>query len=218
MAATFLPGTAGAEEADPVIITVKANDVVLISETGYRQFTHNTPDSQNPEIPYVGPYVITTEDPNVVVPCHIYIYADAIGTNNNATVTLRNVNLTGIDDTNSTPMAIDGGVGAGDKTTATIKLEGDNKLQGLSGAAGLTVESNSSILSEAIIEGPGSLTAIGGDNAAGIGCGDEKPGMGIITINSGTVYATGGKGGAGIGLGNRLVDGLTTSTIAGRYD
>ena len=200
--------------ADPVTIIVKANDHVLITETGYKQFTHNTADSQKPETPYVGPYVITTEDPDTAVPCHIYIFAAEVGQSNNAAVTLRNVNLTGIDEDASTPLAIAGGTGAGNQTTATIKLEGDNKLKGWSGGAGLTVERNSSYAPEAIIEGPGSLTAIGGDNAAGIGCGAGKAGMGTITINSGTVHAIGGTGAAGIGRGNRLAEGWATSTYS----
>ena len=47
-------------------------------------------------------------------------------------------------------------------------------------------------------DGTGTLVALGGDNAAGIGSGLDREG-GSVTINGGRVTATGGKGGAGIG-------------------
>ena len=55
------------------------------------------------------------------------------------------------------------------------------------------------------IMGTGSLTAKGGNYAAGIGTGDaltEGTIGGAITINGGTVTATGGESGAGIGTGD----------------
>lgn len=56
---------------------------------------------------------------------------------------------------------------------------------------------------------PGTLTATGGFNAAGIGGGNEADG-GAVTINGGTVAATGGYDGAGIGGGNKAGGGAVT--------
>ena len=65
-----------------------------------------------------------------------------------------------------------------------------------------------------IIINGGSITATGGNGAAGIGCGrgDSKvsPSCDGVTINGGTVVAKGGKNAAGIGAGNRGICGSIT--------
>ena len=58
----------------------------------------------------------------------------------------------------------------------------------------------------------GNITAIGGDNACGIG-GSLLGNGGTITINGGTVAATGGDMGAGIGIGGTKDGGTANITI-----
>lgn len=88
---------------------------------------------------------------------------------------------------------------------ATIKIEGTNVVEGMTGQAGIEVGPTGKTLT---IEGTGSLNATGGaDGGVGIGMSkptDEKNSCGNIIIKSGTINAEGGVsdygyGGAGIG-------------------
>ena len=84
---------------------------------------------------------------------------------------------------------------------ATIILEGDNTVNSTaSERAGIQVGSYNTTLT---INGTGSLTANGGNNAPGIGNGDHSvtEARGNIIIIGGTITANGGFGGAGIGSG-----------------
>ncbi|MDR0598673.1 MAG: hypothetical protein LBG84_01135, partial [Treponema sp.] len=117
---------------------------------------------------------------------------------------------------------------SGSSAIVTITLRGDNVLRTLknsrteedyNGRAGLGVEYNSSVT----IQGTGSLTAIGGGRAAGIGGWADIDGgtnnCGEIKISSGNVYAFGGAGAAGIGAGavknQSTIDGKTISIEGG---
>ncbi|MGN1125886.1 MAG: Ig-like domain-containing protein, partial [Ruminococcus sp.] len=95
---------------------------------------------------------------------------------------------------------IGGGTSEQKSADVTLILEGENTFKGGWGKAGITVGPGKKLT----IEGSGTVTAIGGDKAAGIG-GEYNNNCGEIIINSGTVIAKGRKGGsmgaAGIGGG-----------------
>ena len=94
---------------------------------------------------------------------------------------------------------------------ATITITGTNTVKGLyykypaiqAGPIGKTLT----------INGTGTLTATGGDFAAGIGSGYFYSSCGNITINGGTITASSGDAGAGIGSGclNSLCAAITIS-------
>ena len=84
---------------------------------------------------------------------------------------------------------------------AGINLVGTNSITAPSDYAAVQIGGESTTLT---ISGTGSLSATGGEGAAGIGTGlarDEEKTGGDITINGGTITATGGYYGAGIGCG-----------------
>ena len=90
----------------------------------------------------------------------------------------------------------------------TIELDGDNKLSGSGAHAALehnqTVDSERNVTSGKLTiqddkDNAGSLTATGGESAAGIGGGNANAGQ--VTITGGNITATGGYGSAGIGGG-----------------
>ncbi|MDR0769962.1 MAG: IPTL-CTERM sorting domain-containing protein [Burkholderiales bacterium] len=96
-----------------------------------------------------------------------------------------------------------------------LALANNNMLMSGGGCAGLQAPAGSTLS----IGGAGSLTATGGQAAAGIGGGDNQDG-GNITITGGTITATGGAHAAGIGggadggSGNILIYGKTTVVTA----
>ncbi len=87
-----------------------------------------------------------------------------------------------------------------------LTLEGTNTLRSGSCSSGITTSGDSDHPNDPsqnasltiMKESTGSLTAVGGYGAAGIGGSIDQPG-GIIKIQGGTIKATGGIGGAGIG-------------------
>lgn len=89
----------------------------------------------------------------------------------------------------------------GEHTHVKLFLENENELHGRMISPAISVENVGSLE----IYGPGSLTAIGGTNAPGIGSlWEAHDYYGVINIYSGTINATGGeylgsRGGAGIG-------------------
>ena len=105
-----------------------------------------------------------------------------------ATVTLRDVNITNI---NNTAHRYAGITCLGD---ATIILVGDNAVTGGNNSAGIFVPSDKTLT----ISGNGSLTATGDDYSAGIG-GNQNTDCGNIVIAGGSITAFGGKYAAGIG-------------------
>ena len=106
--------------------------------------------------------------------------------------------------------------GSGD---TTIELDGKNELKSGCNRAGLehnqTVDSKGNVTSGKLTiqddkDNAGSLTATGGEFAAGIGGGNANAGQ--VTITGGNITAIGGDCGAGIG------GGYGNSTIAGNAD
>lgn len=91
----------------------------------------------------------------------------------------------------------------------TITLDGDNALKSGRKCAGLQKNGDAGSLT---ITGEGSLTAIGGEDGAGIG-GIYNGNVCNITVTGGTIIATGGDDGAGIGGGDRGT--ATNITISG---
>jgi hypothetical protein len=92
--------------------------------------------------------------------------------------------------------------------TVTLTLTGTNVLKSGLNRAGLQAPEGSTVTINAADE-THTLSAIGGDNGAGIGGGMSAPnGLtgGSITITGGTVTATGGYRGAGIGGGGGYDD------------
>ena len=86
------------------------------------------------------------------------------------------------------------------KGNVEIELDGDNELKSGTQSAGLEKTSTGTLTLKDDSKEAGSLTATGGNNAAGIGGSYWGSGENI-TINGGTVNAT-GTDGAGIGGGN----------------
>ncbi len=85
------------------------------------------------------------------------------------------------------------------KGDATITLVGENTVYtSTNDCSGIQAGPSGKTLT---IQGSGSLTATGGDNAAGIGSGENGT-CGDIIISGGTVTATGDERGAGIGSGS----------------
>ncbi|GAA3889999.1 hypothetical protein GCM10022381_34900 [Leifsonia kafniensis] len=97
--------------------------------------------------------------------------------------------------------------------TVTLSLNGyELTATGAPERAGIAVRVSSTL----IIDGPGDVTANGGDSASGIGSpvGDDTPegGAGTIIINGGTIHANGGRIGAGIGSGGWSEGGMISIT------
>ena len=86
------------------------------------------------------------------------------------------------------------------KGNVEIELDGDNELKSGTQSAGLEKTSTGALTLKDDSKEAGSLTATGGNNAAGIGGGFQGNGENI-TITGGTVNATGGFSAAGIGGG-----------------
>ena len=86
------------------------------------------------------------------------------------------------------------------KGNVEIELDGDNELKSGTQSAGLEKNSTGTLTLKDDSKEAGSLTATGGNNAAGIGGGFQGNGENI-TITGGTVIATGGFSAAGIGGG-----------------
>ena len=84
------------------------------------------------------------------------------------------------------------------KGNVEIELDGDNELKSGTQSAGLEKTSTGTLTLKDDSKEAGSLTATGGNNAAGIGGGFQGNGENI-TITGGTVTATGGFSAAGIG-------------------
>ncbi len=97
---------------------------------------------------------------------------------------------------------------SGNGTAATITLVGTNTLTS-SASAGIYVADSSTTLT---INGTGSLTATGGDAAAGIGAEASNTTSATIIIESGIIAAQGGDDAAGIGSCNSVAGGIVTIT------
>ncbi|MCR5375231.1 MAG: InlB B-repeat-containing protein [Lachnospiraceae bacterium] len=128
------------------------------------------------------------------------------------TVVIRNVN---IDESENGFHAISI-VGDGN---VTIRFEGKNTVKSDKNCAGILKENKGQLIITAMSDAS-ELVAIGGENGAGIGGGNNGSGTNI-TISGGTVTANGGKRGAGIGGGkggsgtNIIISGGTVTATGG---
>ncbi len=97
--------------------------------------------------------------------------------------------------------------------TSTINLEGENNVAATMNRPAVFVTAGGTLT----IHGIGSLSATGGLNAAGIGCGPVSDSTynrcGNIIISGGSITAKGGSGAAGIGTGNNEKNTCGTITI-----
>ena len=119
-----------------------------------------------------------------------------------ANVTLDGINIDVADTYNACAFEIENDTTA--DVTITLADESYNVLRSGGNCAGLRKTgdgNNADSLGELIIRGSGSLTAVGGSMAAGIGgSSDGIQGVGLnITIEGGTIIAEGGSSAAGIG-------------------
>ena len=102
---------------------------------------------------------------------------------------------------------------------STLTIEGTGTLDARSNGWAAGIGGGSSISCGNITINGGTITAIGGNNGAGIGCG--KATCGNISITGGTVEATGGSNAAGIGgstdtsCGNISITGGTVTAMGG---
>ena len=125
---------------------------------------------------------------------------------NGASVTLKNATIDRDDNNSNRQWAGLACIGS-----ATINLEGTNKVTGFCNSPGIQVPYTCTVT----INGTGSLEVTGRDNAAGIGAGGSAGAFsGPIVINGGTITAQGGSNAAGIGSGyydsgNSTCDGIT---------
>lgn len=110
-------------------------------------------------------------------------------------VTLDNVNI-------DASRGSEAAVSVTGKGNTNIELNGDNELKGGYNRAGLEhnkTDTSGELTIQDDKDNAGSLTATGGEFAAGIGGGNANAGQ--VTITGGNITATGGYGSAGIGGG-----------------
>lgn len=120
---------------------------------------------------------------------------------------------------NNVNISVDEGPAIMCEGTATIVLVGENTLTSTAkNYPAIAIGTQNSLFT---LMGSGSLTAQGGENAAGIGpCKDRRGGD--ICIESGTITAQGGEEGAGIGCGGRqrcgkiVINGGTVTATGGK--
>lgn len=102
-----------------------------------------------------------------------------------------------------------------ENANVTLRLDGDNTLEGGTGAAAVQPAVGATItIVDGAEAGIGQLTANGGAGAAGIGAGASTA-CGNVTIAGGHIEANGGTGAAGIGAGSGADGDCGTITIAG---
>ena len=147
-----------------------------------------------------------TNDAGAFVLIQIVVNADK-------TITLKDLNIASAG--NLPAMVLVGG------GNAVIELDGTNTLIS-NKYSGLMIPTEEVVLTiKDDNETPGSLEAIGGNNYPGIGAGEGISGCNII-IDGGTINAIGGKGAAGIGgalfqPANVTINGGTITSTGGEY-
>ena len=209
--------------------TLAANNLYPITVTMTRNATVNLAKIASAYVVQNGE-TLTGELNTVICPVKISIAY-------NATVTLNNVTINGVDNSScnwagiscegpATIILKDGstnivrgfisgqaGIQAPDKDWGTLTIQGE-----AAGTGSLTASSNyygagigasiNRYCGNIVIEG-GIITAIGGECSAGIG-GALASNCGYITITGGTINATGGESAAGIGSGENVACGNIT--------
>ena len=148
-------------------------------------------------------FTVTQNNSNTATGNTITIKAEAGQT---AKVTLSGVN---IDVSNSDKAAVSTG-GGGD---VIIELKGTNTVKSGEGHAGVE-KGNAGNLTIADDDNDGSLEAVGGNTAAGIGGGGGNDGS-DITISGGIITAKSGGDGGGAGIGGGLNGNGSNITISG---
>ena len=111
------------------------------------------------------------------------------------TLTLDGTYIDTIDTTDSPILIPENSTG-----NVNIILKGENGLKAGDYCAAIQKDGDAENIGTLTISGEGSLIAMGGVNAAGVGSGKTKPVKNIM-ITGGTITATGGESGAGIGSG-----------------
>ncbi|MGN0554581.1 MAG: GLUG motif-containing protein, partial [Candidatus Fimenecus sp.] len=161
-----------------------------------------TSDENNPgmiKVAYGSGQIIDNVDPNTVLTVTGSTTAYELHVNTDIPVKIKAQDLT--IDRSGTNFAYAMSIGgANDSSEVTLILEGTNTIKAGSEVSGICVVTGRTL----IIEGDGSLNAVGGNYGAGIG-GERQNTCGTVIINSGTVTATGRGGGAGIGGGGAYV-------------
>ena len=166
-------------------ITVKAGDT---------EGTNKVSQGEQKDVEDTGTVITGKSDKNTVT-------IEAKDEGDKVEVTLKDLN---IDASRGSEAAVSV-TGKGD---TNIELDGDNELKSGRYRAGLehnqTADSEGNVTSGKLTiqddkDNAGSLTATGGESAAGIGGGNANAGQ--VTITGGNITATGGYGSAGIGGG-----------------
>ncbi len=156
-------------------------------------------DENNPgmiKVTYGSGQIIDNIDPNTVLTVTGSTITNELHILTDIPVKIKAQNLT-IDRSDKSyayAMLVAGTEGRGE---VTLILEGTNTFKAGLEKSGICVGEGRTL----IIEGDGSLNAVGGIYGAGIGA-DRSQNCGTVIINSGTVTATGKNGGAGIGGGS----------------
>ena len=160
--------------AEPVTLTLQSGEQLVITSTGYRI-------GDGAETAHTGPYILTSGGQEIAAAVLVESGYHAI--------TLNNLNLK---TTDASPFVLAPG------TVVKLSVTGENILDGqeADGFAGLNAPDGTFL----VLSGTGSLTARGGDSAAGIG-GNDGEAAGNTTVISGNVTATSVSDGAGIGGG-----------------
>ncbi len=181
-ASAFSAAAVGAEASSALTLDL-ADGSVVITETGYRQ------GAAEEESAYVGAYRITQSGAEAAT-------ANTLSVSGTQEVILDGVNI------NTTAASAAAIVITG---TVNLTLVADSSVASAGSFAGVQVEAGAELT--VAEESTGSITAIGGLSAAGIGGGEGKA-AGTIIINGGDVNAIGGTlapektaSGAGIGGG-----------------
>ena len=154
--------------------------------------------------------VITNHDKDTASSNTVTI--DAKDEDDKVEVTLKDVNIDASSRVNPSATTLNdasyAAVNVTGKGDTNIELDGDNELKSGRNRAGLehnqTADSEGNVTSGKLTiqddkDNAGSLTATGGEYAAGIGGGNANAGQ--VTITGGNITATGGYGSAGIGGG-----------------
>ena len=185
------------EEGDITISAGKTEGTNKVTQgtTTDEEDTNTTITNRDKDTPSSNTVTIKAENENDKVEVKLEdVNIDASSRVNPSATTLNDtsyaaVNVTGKGDTN-------------------IELDGDNELKSGRYRAGLehnqTADSEGNVTSGKLTiqddkDNAGSLTATGGESAAGIGGGNANAGQ--VTITGGNITATGGYGSAGIGGG-----------------
>ncbi len=181
----------------PGVITLQDGSRLTIWNDGYYLGTDTDP-SESQKISYTGGYSLNSEGRT---DCGVTVKNGASD---------KNITINDLDIDSETPFVIE------NAASVNLTVAGTNTFRAGEGKAGLQISEDGSV----VINGTGSLRAVGGNCGAGIG-GTEAMTAGNITINSGDITAVGGSDAAGIGGGSQggvtriVLNGGTVSAVGG---